>query len=132
MRANRRGCADGLSHACRNVRADYWNRDKPNYLFGNIALVKRMGGGGTVFLGDSTTDHVCATFALASLVAGRIRENARCRRQLERHNQQCQDDCEQDRCCLPHELRTSTRKATRREKPVGAASRQSFLRMPQN
>jgi hypothetical protein len=117
MRAHRGGCADRLGYTRHKVHADYWDRDKSDYLFGNTVLEERMRGRGVVFLRDHATDYVCATLALARFAAGRIGAKARRGRQLERHNQQCQDDCKQDQGCLPHCPMISTNKASRRSIP---------------
>src|SRR5437016_4353583 len=72
MRAHRRAWGDWLSQARQKLRADYWNGDKHDYLFGNRALVKRVGSRGLIFLRDRATDHVRAALVLAGLAAGRF------------------------------------------------------------
>ena len=82
MRADRHTCASDsieskrLSEKTRGPSCEEWN----NLMFSDSVLRERLRCSTRIFLRDRATGHVCATVAFASLVARRVRENARNRR----------------------------------------------------
>ena len=116
MRADRHTCANNWSsREWLNVRADGWSRDKSEHLlFSRTTLDERLRCRAPVFLRDSATGHVCATVAFASLMARRVRQDARSRREPQWRDSHRQRDYKQDRSCLAHRLMSSTKKAARR------------------
>jgi hypothetical protein len=94
-----------------NLRADGWSCEEPDHLlFDRTTLHERLRNRSLILVRDRATGLVRATVFLASLLAGRVRKDARCRWQPERRDKRRQHDCKQDRGCVPHELMGSTRK----------------------
>jgi hypothetical protein len=82
MGADRHSCASNLIESNRfGEGAGGESCEEPDELvFGRGLLRERLRCRSLVFVRDRATGHVCATFVLASLLARRVRQDARCGR----------------------------------------------------
>ena len=104
MRADRHTCASNSLESKRlSERAGGHSCEKSNQLvFGSSVLRERLRRRSRIFLRGRATGHVCATVAFASLLARRVRQDARCRWKPQRRDKHRQRECEQDGSCVAH------------------------------